>query len=79
MSHYDSAKSHFADWGVDTETAITTLEAIPISMHCWQGDDVVGFEESSGTSGGGIQSTAISLVEHEHLTSCAPIWSSHFQ
>ena len=57
MSHYDSAKSHFADWGVDTETAITTLEAIPISMHCWQGDDVVGFEESSGTSGGGIQST----------------------
>ena len=57
MSHYDSAKSHFADWGVDTETAITTLEAIPISMHCWQGDDVVGFEESGGTSGGGIQST----------------------
>ena len=57
MSHYDSAKSHLADWGVDTETAIATLEAIPISMHCWQGDDVVGFEESSGTSGGGIQST----------------------
>ena len=57
MSHYDSAKSHLADWGVDTETAIATLKAIPISMHCWQGDDVVGFEESSGTSGGGIQST----------------------
>lgn len=57
MSHYESAKAQFADWGVDTEAAITILETIPISIHCWQGDDVVGFEESSGTSGGGIQST----------------------
>ena len=57
MSQYESAKAQFADWGIDTEAAITSLETIPISMHCWQGDDVVGFEESSGTSGGGIQST----------------------
>ena len=57
MSHYESAKAQFAEWGVDTEAAITMLGTIPISMHCWQGDDVVGFEESSGTSGGGIQST----------------------
>ena len=54
---YDSAKAAFADWGVDTEAAFDRLRTIPISVHCWQGDDVVGFEESSGTSGGGIQAT----------------------
>jgi L-rhamnose isomerase len=54
---YDSAKRAFEDWGVDTEAAITRLQMIPISMHCWQGDDVVGFETRSGSSGGGIQAT----------------------
>lgn len=57
MSSYDSAKAQFADWGIDTETAIDRLKSIPISMHCWQGDDVVGFETKTGTSGGGIQAT----------------------
>lgn len=58
MAHaYDSARQHFADWGVDTESALTALAAIPISMHCWQGDDVKGFEQKSGTAGGGIQAT----------------------
>ena len=54
---YQSAKAVFADWGVDTEAALDRLATIPISMHCWQGDDVVGFETRSGTSGGGIQAT----------------------
>lgn len=54
---YTSAKAAFADWGVDTETALSRLAEIPISMHCWQGDDVVGFEKKSGSSGGGIQAT----------------------
>ena len=54
---YDSAKVQFADWGIDTEAAIERLKTIPISMHCWQGDDVVGFEQKTGASGGGIQST----------------------
>ena len=54
---YNSAKATFSDWGVDTETALDRLAAIPISMHCWQGDDVVGFETPSGTSRGGIQAT----------------------
>lgn len=57
MSTYDSAKAQFADWGVDTEAALERLKTVPISMHCWQGDDVVGFEKRSGTSGGGIQAT----------------------
>jgi len=54
---YESAKAAFADWGVDTETALSKLAEIPISMHCWQGDDVVGFETRTGSSGGGIQAT----------------------
>jgi len=54
---YNSAKATFSDWGVDTEAALDRLATIPISMHCWQGDDVVGFETPSGTSGGGIQAT----------------------
>jgi len=54
---YQSAEQQFADWGVDTETAIAALDTIPISVHCWQGDDVGGFEAKSGTSGGGIQAT----------------------
>ncbi|MDW3183711.1 L-rhamnose isomerase [Roseobacter sp.] len=54
---YETAKAAFADWGVDTEAALDRLKIIPISMHCWQGDDVVGFEQQTGTSGGGIQAT----------------------
>jgi len=54
---YDNAKAQFADWGIDTEAAIERLKTIPISMHCWQGDDVVGFEKKTGSSGGGIQAT----------------------
>lgn len=55
--NYEAAKAAFADWGVDTEAALDRLKTIPISMHCWQGDDVVGFEQKSGSSGGGIQAT----------------------
>ncbi len=54
---YDTARAIFADWGVDAEAAMERLGAIPISMHCWQGDDVVGFEARTGASGGGIQAT----------------------
>ncbi len=54
---YDLAKAMFADWGVDTEAALAALSGVPISVHCWQGDDVRGFEGKSGTSGGGIQAT----------------------
>lgn len=54
---YESAKAQFAEWGIDTKAALNRLSGIPISMHCWQGDDVVGFERKSGSSGGGIQAT----------------------
>ena len=53
-----SANEVYASWGVDTEAALKKLESIPISLHCWQGDDVGGFEHEGGTlSGGGIQAT----------------------
>ncbi len=55
---YSWASDAYASWGVDTEAALTKLESIPISLHCWQGDDVGGFEHAGGTlSGGGIQAT----------------------
>ena len=54
---FDTAKAAFAEWGVDTEAALARLATIPISMHCWQGDDVAGFEKKTGSSGGGIQAT----------------------
>ena len=58
MSAYSYASELYAQSGVDTEAALASLAGIPISLHCWQGDDVGGFEkEGSGLSGGGIQAT----------------------
>ena len=53
---YTEAKKKYAALGVDTEKAIKELAKIPVSMHCWQGDDVTGFE-NAGALTGGIQST----------------------
>lgn len=53
---YESAKEMYAKIGVDTDAAIKQLQTIPISMHCWQGDDVAGFE-GDGELSGGIQAT----------------------
>jgi len=53
---YDVAKERYAAIGVDTDKAIAQLERIPISLHCWQTDDVVGFERGEAASGG-IQAT----------------------
>lgn len=72
---YDLAKAMFADWGVDTEAALASLSGVPISVHCWQGDDVGGFERKSGTSGGGIQATGNHPGRRARPMSCAPIWT----
>ena len=53
---YASAKAMYATFGVDTDKALATLKTVPISMHCWQGDDVKGFERD-GELSGGIQTT----------------------
>ncbi|HEX4086779.1 MAG TPA: L-rhamnose isomerase [Chthoniobacteraceae bacterium] len=55
---YPSARQAYFHLGVDTETALATLAATPISLHCWQGDDVGGFERAGAElTGGGIQTT----------------------
>lgn len=52
MSAYTIAKEIFAASGVDTEAAISTLDRIPVSLHCWQGDDVAGFENRAEDGAG---------------------------
>lgn len=53
---YAYAKETYAAIGVDTDAALAALKAFPISMHCWQGDDVIGFDQK-GPLTGGIQTT----------------------
>lgn len=54
---YRLARERFANHGVDVQEAVKTLDAIPISIQCWQGDDVLGFESGKGDLTGGIQAT----------------------
>ncbi len=56
MTRYEQTKELYAKIGVDTDKAIETLKNIPISLHCWQGDDVTGFDHD-GPLTGGIQTT----------------------
>jgi L-rhamnose isomerase len=49
---YELARQRYADCGVDTQRGLEVLATIPISMHCWQGDDVGGFESDAGLDGG---------------------------
>ncbi|MFA3777375.1 L-rhamnose isomerase [Yersinia sp. 1652 StPb PI] len=51
------AKQRFAAVGVDVDAALARLDILPVSMHCWQGDDVTGFENPDGVLTGGIQAT----------------------
>ena len=53
---YEIARERYAELGVDTEKALETLQNVHISLHCWQADDVQGFE-STGSLSGGIQAT----------------------
>ncbi|MFO0908001.1 MAG: L-rhamnose isomerase [Isosphaeraceae bacterium] len=54
---YALAKERYAELGVDTDAALATLATIPISLHCWQGDDVGGFENAGMEIGGGLAVT----------------------
>ncbi len=56
MNRYEEAKQMYASCGVDTEAALTALANVPLSLHCWQGDDVTGFDHEGALSGG-IQTT----------------------
>ena len=54
---YELARERYAALGVDTEKALTGLSQVAISLHCWQGDDVGGFETAGGELGGGLAAT----------------------
>ena len=56
MSRYEEAKKIYASLGVDVEKAFERVAGIPVSVHCWQGDDVLGFEGAKNLEGG-IQTT----------------------
>ena len=56
MNRYEEAKQMYASCSVDTEAALTALANVPLSLHCWQGDDVTGFDHEGALSGG-IQTT----------------------
>ena len=56
MARYDEAKKIYAAYGVDTDKALEALENVTVSVHCWQGDDVTGFDSKQSLSGG-IQTT----------------------
>ena len=57
-TRYESAKQIYASFGVDTDAAIAKLKSIPVSLHCWQGDDVKGFDtDPTKPLTGGIQTT----------------------
>ena len=56
MKNYEHAKIDYAKYGIDTERAMEILANVPVSIHCWQGDDVVGFDSKESLSGG-IQTT----------------------
>lgn len=52
MNSYESARDAYSSIGIDTDAAITTLQATPVSLHCWQGDDVHGYDNDAALSGG---------------------------
>ena len=56
-SQYKLAQARYAELGIDTDAQLRALSKIPISLLCWQGDDVAGFESGDGLSGGGILAT----------------------
>ena len=57
MDRYESAKAAYAKLGIDTETALQKCAGKPISIHCWQGDDVTGFDNPDGGAGDGLAAT----------------------
>jgi L-rhamnose isomerase len=57
VEQYENAKARYGSLGIDAEKAIGRLAEKPISIHCWQGDDVTGFDSKDGGAGNGIQAT----------------------
>ena len=69
---YEVAKERYAALGVDVEKVMEQLQKVSISMHCWQADDVIGFESGSSLTGG-IQTTGNYQVKHAIWKNCVAI------
>lgn len=69
------AKQRFAAVGIDVEEALRQLDRLPVSMHCWQGDDVSGFENPEGSLTGGFRLLAIIRAKRVMPASYVPIWN----
>ena len=54
---YAFARERYAEYGIDTDQVLRQLNDVPISIQCWQGDDVLGFESADASLTGGIQTT----------------------
>ena len=59
IAAYEAAKERYADLGIDTEKALKALKDISLSIHCWQTDDVIGFETRTDSSAEGSRPPAI--------------------
>ncbi|VEB51749.1 rhamnulokinase [Salmonella enterica subsp. enterica] len=73
---WELAKQRFAAVGIDVEEALRQLDRLPVSMHCWQGDDVAGIREP-GRFADGRNSIDRQLSGQKRVTppNCAPIWN----
>lgn len=73
---YEYAKKKYAEFGVDADAAIEKLAKFSISIHCWQGDDVIGFDGSKSLSGG-IQATGDYIMRLRINHECVGDWFTH--
>lgn len=75
---FELAKELYAAYGVDVEKAMALCDETPLSIHCWQGDDVRGFDQDGGDLTGGIQTTGNYPGRRRRRRSCARIWPMRF-
>ena len=75
QSTYELARERYAELGVDAEQAMRTLAGISLSLHCWQGDDVGGFENIGRRLGGGLAATGNYPGKARTPESCARTWT----
>ena len=61
--HYETAREIYAAWGVDTEEVLRRMDEIPVSINCWQLDDLTGFEDFDAALTGGIAATDDRIVD----------------
>jgi L-rhamnose isomerase len=74
------AKERFAQHGIDTDSVLRELDSLPISIQCWQGDDVLGFENPKGDLSGGIQTSGNYPGRARNApTSCVLTWKSRWR